>query len=84
MAHQQNLEFVGGQRRVTAPRSRQRPAATRARRHVKVPRGAVMNATEVADRWFNTGLIKGANDECSTINEGWEAGAEAAGTRTDG
>lgn len=30
----------------------------------EVPRDAVMNAAEVGDRWFNSVLIKGANDEC--------------------
>lgn len=25
------------------------------------------------DRWFNSGLIKDANELCLTTNEGWEA-----------
>lgn len=84
--HQRNVKFTGEPGCVPALRSRQCPVVIRAR---KVPYGTVMNTIEVADRWFNSVLIKGAN-ECWVNNEGWEAGArrqtcaEAAGSCTGG
>lgn len=79
---QQNVAFICYCEVTPAP-SGNMAAMTRVRFHV-------MNATELADRWLNSVLIKGANDECSAINEGREAGArrqtraEVAVTCTDG